>query len=720
MHSVALLRQGAVSFSLLAALSCGTESTAVENPVPGITTLVPAEATSGSSGLTLTVDGSDFVAGSVVNWNGTPRPTTFVSRTRLTVSVDAANLLVAGQIQVTVANPTPGGGLSNVAVFTVRQAQNPSPTLTSIAPTEATIGGSGDVTVTLTGTNFLPTSSVRFSIATPGASIVPPVTFVSAMQLTVTLTSAQLQNAGVFQVTVSNPFPGGGVSSPSTFTVKTPVPAITALSHSSATAGKEADTLFVDGTGFYSGSTVRFNGGIRATTLVSSTRLRSILVAGDLATPGSYEITVVNPAPGGGTSAATAFAIVAGTPTIVGLPAQGGSAGRPGFSLAVDGTNFIDGAVVQWNGSDRPTTFRSGIRLLASISADDVAAAGTAQITVRNPGVTTVSNAVTFTVRVVAPAQITSQLAVSLKANDVIWDATRSLLYASVPSDGGTYGNSIAAIDPTTGAIMKSVFVGSEPEHMAISDDGQYLYVSLRGASSVRRVTLSTFTASLEFAVGGGLVVEEMLVIPGAPRSVVLSKMNTGSSPRHVGVFVYDDGAQRGSATPGHTGSNSIAFAGRSASILYGYNNETTDFGFRTMVIDGAGIREVNSTGGLIGVFYARIFGAGGRVYSTQGAIIDPELRVRTGSFTGLPGGAGGTVTLHPDPQLGRVYFLASGSIAAHDMNTMQSLGAINPPGSITDHPYAARVRLVRWGTDGFAYRDATQVHILRSTLAAP
>src|SRR5918992_1380630 len=120
MHSVALLRQGAVSFSLLAALSCGTESTAVENPVPGITTLVPAEATSGSSGLTLTVDGSDFVAGSVVNWNGTPRPTTFVSRTRLTVSVDAANLLVAGQIQVTVANPTPGGGLSNVAVFTVR------------------------------------------------------------------------------------------------------------------------------------------------------------------------------------------------------------------------------------------------------------------------------------------------------------------------------------------------------------------------------------------------------------------------------------------------------------------------------------------------------------------------------------------------------------------------------------------------------------------------
>jgi hypothetical protein len=321
-------------------------------------------------------------------------------------------------------------------------------------------------------------------------------------------------------------------------------------------------------------------------------------------------------------------------------------------------------------------------------------------------------------VRTLAPAAVTSERAVDLAANDVISDSVSALLYASVPSTDGVYGNTIVAIDPATGQITKSVFVGSEPEIMAVSDDGQYLYVSLRGSSSVRRVNLATFTAGLEFALGNGSIVEEMLVVPGSPRKVVLSKRNVCCSPRHEGVFVYDDGVQQGTSTPGHTGSNAIAFSGRSATFLYGYNNETTDFGFRTMVIDASGIRVTHTTGGLIGSFYTRIMGGGGRVYSTNGAIIDPELRVRTGGFSGT--GLDGTTGLHVDPALGRVFFLTSGIIRAFDINTMQEIGAINAPGTIGDHPAVARLRLARWGVDGLAYRAGTKVYILRTTLAAP
>ena len=81
-------------------------------------------------------------------------------------------------------------------------------------------------------------------------------------------------------------------------------------------------------------------------------------------------------------------------------------------------------------------------------------------------------------------------------------------------------------------------------------------------------------------------------------------------------------------------------------------------------------------------------------------------------------GGAPAAVLAAPD--LGRVFFLTSATLSAFDMNTMQPLGSVPVPGTISDHPYAARLRLVRWGGDGLAYRSDGKVHILRTTLSAP
>jgi len=77
---------------------------------------------------------------------------------------------------------------------------------------------------------------------------------------------------------------------------------------------------------------------------------------------------------------------------------------RPGhkaFTLTVRGTNFVSGAVVHWNGSPRKTTFVSGSRVHATISAADVAKAATPNVTVVNPGGGS-SNAVFFPIRVPA------------------------------------------------------------------------------------------------------------------------------------------------------------------------------------------------------------------------------------------------------------------------------------------------------------------------------
>lgn len=101
----------------------------VSNPVSVITTLSPSQVLSGNPGLTLTVNGSNFISGSVVRWNGSDRVTTFVSSTQLTAAITASDLATAGVFPVTVFNPSPGGGLSNALNFTVKETVPPTVTL---------------------------------------------------------------------------------------------------------------------------------------------------------------------------------------------------------------------------------------------------------------------------------------------------------------------------------------------------------------------------------------------------------------------------------------------------------------------------------------------------------------------------------------------------------------------------------------------------------------
>ena len=58
----------------------------------------------------------------------------------------------------------------------------------------------------------------------------------------------------------------------------------------------------------------------------------------------------------------------------------------PNFFLTVNGSHFVRGATVQWNGSNRTTRWVSALKLVADIPASDIAAAGTAHIAVVKPG----------------------------------------------------------------------------------------------------------------------------------------------------------------------------------------------------------------------------------------------------------------------------------------------------------------------------------------------
>ena len=94
-------------------------SAPLPNPVPTIAAVSPNNATRGGPAFTLTVNGSNFVSGAAVQWNGSSRPTTLVNGSQVTAQIAADDISVAGTDAVTVFNPAPGGGNSNSAAFTV-------------------------------------------------------------------------------------------------------------------------------------------------------------------------------------------------------------------------------------------------------------------------------------------------------------------------------------------------------------------------------------------------------------------------------------------------------------------------------------------------------------------------------------------------------------------------------------------------------------------------
>jgi Galactose oxidase, central domain len=111
----------------IAGCAGGTASTPGGNPVnqvstsppPTIVTISPAGNRAGSPAFTLTVNGTNFLSSSVVNFGGTTVATTFVSSTQLTGAIPVAAIASSGTPTVTVTNPAPGGGTSNAVNFTI-------------------------------------------------------------------------------------------------------------------------------------------------------------------------------------------------------------------------------------------------------------------------------------------------------------------------------------------------------------------------------------------------------------------------------------------------------------------------------------------------------------------------------------------------------------------------------------------------------------------------
>lgn len=671
------------------------------HPMPVALSVTPELLVAGGGVTTLTVTGSGFILGSQARWKGADRATTFQDAQTLQVDLSAADIASVGVGTLTVVNGPPGGGESGELTVMIGY---PAPTVTTITPSSTAMRtGGGALDVTIVGTGFTPQTYVRFGENFVGANVT------SATELVASVPDYYLGVPGNYPVTVVNPTPGGGTSNAVSFAVAYPVPVIGSLSPDSALTGS-AFTLTVNGTGFGTGTQVRWNGTDRATTFVSATRVTAAITAADVASATDATVTVFNPAPGGGTSNAVAYRVREASPVITAVSPGVIPSGSGATAVTITGTNFRAGATAQWNGADRPATLAGSTSATVTLSAADVASPTVGHLTITNPGASGQSNSMAVAV-IAADPSLVIERTIPLTHTDVVYDDTRGVLYASIPSSASANANTVLRIDPLTGTVTDTVSVGSNPATLAITEDGQYLYVALLGAPRIARVALASFTKDIDILTPsdgffGNTYAEDIVPIPGAPQTIAVSTFYTGLSPRNAGTFLYDNAVRRTTGGPGHTGSNRIT-RGPTGTRIFGYNNETTEFGFRSLLVLPDGLREETVRAGLVNGFGVDIEYGGGFVYATTGEVVDVGAMQKVGTIP-----ASGTV--RPDAARARVHFLNGNTVRTYHYTAFSSIGSFSDA-SLADH-----TKLVRWGTDGLAVGGGASIVLLRGALVAP
>jgi hypothetical protein len=322
------INTGQIAITVLASdvATAGTALVTVSNPLPGggitinaapftvfptqtntplISSVSPATASPSGAAFTLTVNGSNFIAGSanipnptmppqppfsgsVVAWNGSPRTTSFVSPTQLTAQISATDIQSAGCNGVSVFTYTGGGNeiFSPTASFIASSTKVPA--ICSLSPASV-VAGTSDFTITISGASFAANSTVKWN------NSARTTTFVNANTVQAQIKAADVANAGSEPVTVVNS--GSGSTPALNFAIlPTPpvTPTITSVAPMNATAGGGGFTLTVTGTNFIRDSVVDWNGAARNTSFQSATVLKASIPSTDLATAGTVEITVLN------------------------------------------------------------------------------------------------------------------------------------------------------------------------------------------------------------------------------------------------------------------------------------------------------------------------------------------------------------------------------------------------------------------------------------------
>jgi photosystem II stability/assembly factor-like uncharacterized protein len=268
-----------------------------------ISDLDPTEKIHGETSFELTVNGSNFLSASVVRLNGNDRPTTFINQNQLKAQIPASDISSIGMINVTVFTPGAGGGNSiskQLPVIT-------NPVITRIAPLSQITGGD-DFSLDIFGTDFSEYSTILWN----GEPL--STEFISNTHLFANVDALKIIHEGMIEITVFSENPVKTYSNSVTLMIENPAPGITHISPNIYPASGEDLILRVNGNNFVNSSVVMMDTIELETTFITKAQLNAQLPSELLNDLGSYDVTVINTVPGGGTSNSLAFTVFGYSP----------------------------------------------------------------------------------------------------------------------------------------------------------------------------------------------------------------------------------------------------------------------------------------------------------------------------------------------------------------------------------------------------------------------
>lgn len=226
-----------------------------------------------------------------------------------------------------------------------------------------------------------------------------------------------------------------------------------------------------------------------------------------------------------------------------------------------------------------------------------------------------------------------------LEASALCADPSRGLLYAVAMGGAAKHANELVVIDPEDGSVQASVFVGSDPDSLALSDDGSTLWVGLHGALALRQVDMTKsppepgaqYAApwsenNVFYAVHAGA----MVTIPGARESVAIALQYDGLSPSGAGVALLDSGIPRGKRV--ERGPSLSVLTGGPPGHLLGFDDQ---YQVVVMTVDESGLSDTRYPALLKGPNFELTY-ADGFLFGTHGQVLDvssPEEPKLAGTF---------------------------------------------------------------------------------------
>ena len=415
-------------------------------------------------------------------------------------------------------------------------------------------------------------------------------------------------------------------------------------------------------------------------------------------------------------------------PSVASISPSAIQTGAPDTTITVTGANFVSGSTVSLDSTALNTNFISSTQLTATVPTANLANMGWGAITVSNP----------------APGEGTSQklpltyfTVITVGLNHILYEPFSGKLYASVGSGSGTVtGNSIAAITPAAATIGTPVYVGSQPTKMAISDDGNIMYVLLGGANSFVRFNLMTqqseFSVTPTFTNYGTPTTgfRDVAVQTGSENTLAVDFGYTSG----MGLFDIDPvaktGTERGAGTGLYTGTSLHFYNPQS---LYLFNSDTWDT-LDLYPITGARF-SYNSTHTSSTLLHFGTFKLVGKIgYADAGGVADITTSPATqlGYYAPLMQSAA-NAKVEPDTSLQRIFFLGNTAstsnfyeppdgIVVYDQNTFLPTSTL-PLNmlSIEGNTSFTGFDLIRWGQDGLAALTSSgHLYLLRGAAVVP